>query len=271
MNMNTQIYYFSGTGNSLRIAQELAIRLSDCEIIPIIGALTNNGIKSNADSVGFVFPIYTFTLPPIVEEFIRNIDLSSASYIFAIPCRICSSSVFSKINRLLHKQKQKLAIAHYIEMPQNYIMVFPVPCSDEVEILDLRMQEEVKTVAEAINSQKILESKKDGILLWFVSHLLFPFVRFIYNGTNYFGMEKRFYSDEKCMGCGICEQVCLSGTVVMEDSCPIWKQDTECLHCLACLHYCPSHAVQIRRSKTLKKDRYHHPRVTFKEIAKQKK
>jgi Pyruvate/2-oxoacid:ferredoxin oxidoreductase delta subunit/flavodoxin len=268
--MSTQIYYFSGTGNSLHIARELAKQINNCEIIPIISALERKRIKSKADSVGFVFPINAFTLPPIVREFIGKIDLSSASYIFAIPARICFSSVFSAINKILRKQGKELALAHCIEMPQNYIIVFPVPGSDEIEKLESKMQEEVAKVAKKIHSRKIAGIKKDGPLLWMLNHILFSLVRLVYNVTNQFGMQKRFYADDRCTGCGICEQVCLSGTIVMEDSHPVWKQDTECLHCLACLHYCPNHAVQIRKSKTLIRGRYHHPEVSVKDIARQK-
>lgn len=268
--MSTQIYYFSGTGNSLRIARGLVKQLNNCEIIPIISALKRKRIKSKADIVGFVFPIYAFSLPPIVKEFIGNIDLSSASYIFAIPSRICSSLVFFAINKILRKQGKELAFAHYIEMPQNYIMVFPVPDSDEIKKLDSKMQEEVTKVAEKISSRKFENIKKDEPLLWLVSHTLFSLMRLVYNVTNYFWMQKRFYADDRCTGCGTCEQVCLSGTVIMRESHPIWKQDTECLHCLACLHYCPNHAVQIRKSKTLIKGRYHHPEVSFKDIIRQK-
>ena len=37
--MNTEIYYFSGTGNSLFVAKELQKRLTDSNLIPIIGLL----------------------------------------------------------------------------------------------------------------------------------------------------------------------------------------------------------------------------------------
>lgn len=50
------IFYFSGTGNSLHVAQELAVTLDDTlynmtssEPLPLL---------TNGESVGFVFPIY---------------------------------------------------------------------------------------------------------------------------------------------------------------------------------------------------------------------
>ena len=34
--MSIEIYYFSGTGNSLHVAQQLRKRLPDCTLIPIL-------------------------------------------------------------------------------------------------------------------------------------------------------------------------------------------------------------------------------------------
>lgn len=40
--METTIYYFSGTGNSLKIAQDFANKLGNTELIPITKAIKEN-------------------------------------------------------------------------------------------------------------------------------------------------------------------------------------------------------------------------------------
>ena len=55
--MGTQIYYFSGTGNSLHIAKELQNRLSDTNLISMISAIKSNKMETKVDKVGFIFPI----------------------------------------------------------------------------------------------------------------------------------------------------------------------------------------------------------------------
>jgi flavodoxin len=40
--MGTEIYYFSGTGNSLYVARELQKRVPEAELIPIVSLLKNN-------------------------------------------------------------------------------------------------------------------------------------------------------------------------------------------------------------------------------------
>ncbi|MGE5485854.1 MAG: 4Fe-4S dicluster domain-containing protein [Ignavibacteriales bacterium] len=49
-----------------------------------------------------------------------------------------------------------------------------------------------------------------------------------------------FYSDQKCLGCGTCERVCLSGRVWMVDKKPVWDGKVRCYTCRACLNYCPA-------------------------------
>ena len=56
--MSTEIYYFSGTGNSLHVARELQKRIPETNLIPIVSLLNNNVIETNGETVGFVFPIH---------------------------------------------------------------------------------------------------------------------------------------------------------------------------------------------------------------------
>jgi flavodoxin len=54
--MSTEIYYFSGTGNSLHVAKELQKRLPGSKLIPIVSFLDNDVVIIKGETVGFVFP-----------------------------------------------------------------------------------------------------------------------------------------------------------------------------------------------------------------------
>jgi len=43
--MNTEIYYFSGTGNSLHVAKELQKRIPETNLIPIVSLLKKMLLK----------------------------------------------------------------------------------------------------------------------------------------------------------------------------------------------------------------------------------
>jgi len=53
--MGNIVFYFSGTGNSLKVAKNLAKELDDCEIISM--SKTYN-LAKEYDRIGFVYPVY---------------------------------------------------------------------------------------------------------------------------------------------------------------------------------------------------------------------
>lgn len=85
--MTMQIYYFSGTGNSLHVARELQKIIPAAELIPIAGVLKSAELKTSADQVGLVFPCHGLTFPIPVKRFLKKVDATSANYFFAIATR----------------------------------------------------------------------------------------------------------------------------------------------------------------------------------------
>ncbi len=112
--MSIQIYYFSGTGNSLFIARQLQKRIPGSTIIPMVGLLREKVIRTQGNTIGFVFPVHALTIPIAVKKFIAKLDIKSAEYVFAIATRYGSIfRGFEKIDYLLRK-KQKQLDSHFI-------------------------------------------------------------------------------------------------------------------------------------------------------------
>jgi ferredoxin len=264
-----EIYYFSGTGNSLHVARELQERIPGVTLIPIMSVMKEESIRSTADTVGLVFPINAFTMPNIFKEFLKKADFSSASYLFAVGTRCSDPKVFTHINRLL--KGQKLDACFSIEMPQNYIPVFEVYSSEEIAACESALQQRLVDMTDIITCRRPYHEPKLPLFTRIMIGILFPVIRFVFNVTRYFGLAKAFYADERCTGCGTCEKVCLSGKISMRDGKPVWNPDTDCIFCLACLHYCPVRAIQAKGKKTEKRGRYHHPDIKPGDIAGQKK
>jgi hypothetical protein len=59
-------------------------------------------------------------MPIPVKQFISLADVHSASYLFAVTTRVCSSRVFTDIDKMLHKQGKALDTAFCVEMAENY-------------------------------------------------------------------------------------------------------------------------------------------------------
>ena len=266
--MNTGIYYFSGTGNSLRIARELKERLDDTEIIPIIPLLKNESIMPEAETVGMVFPVQSFSYPWVAAEFMKRLDLSRVNYLFAIASSHCFYKLFRDLEKFL-SGNNKFDAFYAIEMPQNYIPMFDIPLPEEVEEADRRMEEILDVAVQVITAKKIHRPKDSP--LWFpLSNLIFPLFTGFFRNYRLLDMGRSFYADEKCSGCGICEKVCLADRIEMVNGHPHWLNGKKCMYCFACLHLCPAKSVQIKGRNTDKKDRYQHPKVTVTDIISQK-
>jgi ferredoxin len=264
-----QLYTFSGTGNSLHAARELAARFPDAELIPIMRALQEDEIETHADIVGLVFPIHAFTLPWSVRDFLARADFSSASYIFAVATRECFSRVFNDIDKLLARGGKRLDAGFAFEMPQNYIPVFETYSPEECARTEAGMREALDRIKATVAARET-HRPKDPAWLFLLSHVMMPLVSTTFHKLRFPNMEKSFYADETCTGCGTCESVCPTGKITLAEGKPVWADSTRCAYCFACLHYCPAEAVQIKGRKTAEKGRYHHPAIKAADIAAQK-
>jgi flavodoxin len=118
--MSTDIYYFSGTGNSLHVAKELQKRLPETNLIPIVSLLNKDVIKTNAETVGFVFPIYFTTVPVPVRRFLKKLNLKSAKYTFSVLTRIGTFCVANiNVKGILKKKGKSLDSQFILNMASN--------------------------------------------------------------------------------------------------------------------------------------------------------
>ncbi len=268
--MTTEIFYFSGTGNSLYVARQIALNLPNVKLTPIISSLNTDHYKTNADIVGFLFPLHAFTMPAPVKLFLQRILINPSSYLFAVATRGGSPcNVFLHINNLLKKQGKQLDAQFFINMPNNYLPAFDVATSKELTKLEHETEEQIQLITHVLhNKQPYKEKDPHGSFL--EENILFPILTQVFHKTGYFNTQNNFFSNESCTGCGICEKVCLSGKIKMNDNRPDWDKSVNCTYCFSCIHYCPAKAIQIKKSKTELKGRYHHKTVCYKDIADQK-
>lgn len=281
--MNTEIYYFSGTGNSLFLAKEVQKRIPDSEILPIACLLNKDKIISGAKIIGFVFPVHALTIPLALMKFLRKFNCSGAEYIFAIADRHGTVFYgFKKIDRLLKKHGKSLDAQFVIDMCNNESRHpdYQVPSEEEIEACERAALKKLDTAAEIILKRGRHEynikdypipTASNPISAFIIEKLVLALMGIAEHtrGVNY------FYHDERCTGCGICEKVCLSGKLSIDSGKPIWKKEVSCYMCFACLNFCPVKAVQIRdipgvKSYTKENGRYPHPYASIGDMQKQK-
>jgi len=281
--MSTEIYYFSGTGNSLYVAKELQKRIPDSIIIPIVSLLNKKVIQTQGKTVGFVFPVHALTIPIAVKKFIRKAEMKSSEYLFAIATR--DGSIFrgfKKIDKLLKKKNKHLNSHFILNMCNNESRHkgYKIPSESDILSLEKVAQEKLDAIQNIIinkmTSREIDVNYSDGFTYHpILNYLLEKLVLLGMTVAEYIGGVNYFYIDTRCNGCGICEKVCLSKKIKIKDNKPIWQKNVLCYMCFACLNYCPKKSVQIKdipgvKSYTRENGRYSHPYATVEDIAGQK-
>lgn len=269
--LKTEIYFFSGTGNSLVIAKDLAARLEG-DLLPIIPYLNKTVINTDAKIIGVVFPIYDFKAPELVENFVRHLADIKSKYIFAVASYgFLPLKATRKLAKIVESCGGKLSGGFIVQMPHNGIGHEPSVVEEQKELFNnwsVKL-EMIKQYVVDQNEGK-LETKNffrhfilSGLFLRTIRELLPVLRQVIFKGWN----SLTFFADEKCNGCGTCNLVCPLNNITLTDGKPLWHDN--CAACFACLQWCPKEAIQAGKL-TVNKKRYHHPNVTLSDIIKQK-
>lgn len=284
--MSTEIYYFSGTGNSLHVAKELQERLPGAKLVPILSLEGRESVRTSGETVGFVFPHYASSLPKVVHAFIEKLDLGSARYLFAIVTRGGTKTwAFVEIDGILEEKGRRLDSFFAITMPGGndaLVKGYANQITEErIQRLESEMLARLDAIQRIIVNREVSREEDLGTveppaflkpvlpLLDAASPLLIRLGRMVESSFD-------FYYDQECTGCGVCERVCLAGKVQMVDERPVWQEAVKCHGCFACLSFCPEESIQVRSKWYLKSytdvnGRYHHPQITAKDIARQKR
>jgi len=251
--MKTSIYYFTGTGNSLVVARDIAEKLGDTELIPI-----NKTDKIKGDRIGVVFPVYMFGLPLIVKRFLEK--LKTGKYIFAVAtCGGMAGGTINKVRNILHKNNMKLDAGFVVDMPGNYIPMYGAKPKKVQDKLFSKEKEKTELIAKYVISKKTGRYDNNNIIL----RTLFSSIIYNLASNKIPKYDKNFWADDNCNGCRICEKVCPVKNIKMEDDKPVWQG--HCEQCFACLQWCPKEAIQYGKNTKTRK-RYHHPDVSLKDM-----
>jgi ferredoxin/flavodoxin len=267
----TEIYYFSGTGNSLVIARTLAEKLGG-KLSPIVPFLSKETVESDAEVIGLVFPIYDFKVPPIIQSFAKKFSKLDSKYVFAVATYgFMPMKAMKKFQKTVQDRGGRLSGGFVISMPNNGIITETItPKRQE------RMQKAWNKKLENINEYVIGQRRGKIETSNFFTDLILNGL-FIKATPKLLGLAKEvalrgwksfaFAADNNCNSCGTCVQVCPMNNIRLESGKPSWS--INCALCFACLQWCPKEAIQAGRM-TVNKPRYHHPDAKIQDIIKQK-
>ncbi len=261
--METAIFYYTGTGNSLWVARTLAEGLGGAEVISISDWMREKKTISSK-TIGIIFPVHMWGVPEPVIKFISALKPLSADYIFAAAVDAGQvANTLVQLSRILKKNGMKLASGFEIQLPSNYIpWGGPGPKEKQQERFGAASRK-IAGMISSIKNREVRPVEKGPLWQRGVFSLLYQ-VSF----KQVPKMDKSFWVDEKCNHCGICSKVCPAENIKMVEGKPVW--DHRCEQCLACIQWCPQTAIQYGK-KTPGYERYHHPEVGVGEMVRKAK
>lgn len=255
--MKTIVFWFSGTGNSLAIARDLAAALGDAELVPMAKVI--GGQIPTAERVGFVFPVYGFGLPGIVADFLRKLPVNSRAYYFSVAdCGGLPGAPHRQAQRILRAGGGRLAAGWTLFMPANYpVMHDSPPAARQQEYFD-KMKERLPGIAGTIGRSQPGPLEDSSVPFRWIAHLVnhMAIRKFRKSGRN-------FWVEATCRQCGLCAKVCPVDNIRPVDKKPTWLN--HCEQCMACLQWCPVEAIQYGAATKTRK-RYHHPQAKAKDF-----
>lgn len=258
--MPSTLYYFTGTGNSLSIAQQVAKALGDSEIVSVPRLMRNEGpVIPPGPVIGIVSPVYFMGLPEIVVRFISRLDLSRVDYVFVIITMGASgASAAGQCSTLLGEKGHPADACFTVVMPESYIPMFEVKSEEESRPLIQSASQEADRIASVIRDRK-----QETVAINPVKNALFMLVNRVWK-RNLHTKDKKFFATDACTSCGTCGRICPADNICVEKGQhPVWLH--RCEQCFACLQFCPASAVQFGK-KTTGKRRYHHPDIHVKTL-----
>ena len=248
------VFYFSATGNSRFVAEKAAAEFG-LETVDITGALRQKRFSYETggdEKVIFVLPVYFWGLPAPVMDFLQQVEFTGASKAEVCVILTCGGSAGSSdrmFEKAMHGKNCTVKAAYFIVMPDNFVLMLQVP-NPEAQVMLLKKAE--KAMEEIFESIRFNYRKgyRSGLAARLGSKAAYRFYRKLRS-------TRKFWVQDSCIGCGLCQTVCPSSAITMEEGRPVWTRDT-CAWCTACINRCPAEAIQYGK-KSEKKGRYVHP------------
>ena len=263
------IFYFSGTGNTKWVAEQIAEAIG--EELLYIPELIRKGLYEHklheGERIGFCFPAHGWQPPRIVRDYIRQLRIAipkndANAFCWALTtCGDNMGEAMTILNKELAANTQlqttdgrplQAEALFSVIMPESYVCL-PFMKTDPEE-KETRKIEQAKSQLPHII--QIVEERRRGVeeLEKGATPRLYSYVIGGYFNKKMISDRKFTVDNDVCIQCGKCAQVCPVDNI--KGTPPEWIHNGRCTSCLACYHRCPVHAINYGNI-TRRRDQYY--------------
>ena len=245
------VLYYSATGNTEYIAQEIAKRLDD-ECIDLLPRIKNQDYSNLHSEKPFIIcaPVYVCEMPRFMSKYLKKQTFSGNRNVYFIFTSGGYCGISGQLAKwMFGKKKMKYMGRAEFKMPRNYVAndSYPMLAKEEVEERITNSYKMIAPVVETIQSGNKLKARH---IFLFETIITLPFNPV---WCKYKLLAKDFYSTDACIGCGKCVKLCPLNNITLKDKAPVWGD--HCTHCMACIGNCPTRAIEYGKI-TQEKEQY---------------
>lgn len=261
------IYCFSGTGNTLKVANFIKDNLEKLDISTDVFSIDYESYKAksypspnNYDKVGIAYPIYGFNAPYLVNRFVKFLEKAKKSQkVFIIktsgePFKMNNLSSGIMKRHLKHKGYDVFYEKHYL-MPYNIMFRYP----DGLVKQMYETSEKYSCIsANRIKNEEreLLKGNVGAVIMGFICKLVWPGGPII--GRTFRPIKK------KCTKCSLCIKRCPMKNISVNKKNGFPKFGGHCAICMRCVMNCPANAINAGIMNEWKVN----PKYPFEEILK---
>jgi len=244
-NKKIDIYWFSGSGNTLFVAKVITefLKENNFEVNLKQIKYTNPSTVDINRTIGLAIPVAEQGTYPFIWDFINKLPSpdkngkTDAGVFMVDTMMLYSGGIKGPVKKILEKKGFHLLGAKEIIMPNTLLKLKNQPDKDMLKM------EKGQLTAETF-AKDIMTGKAVWKDIPFYSDMMASFSK---KDSTWNVFRKYFplkVDNEKCTGCRLCERICPEnswtfdkGKIEMN-----WKK-TDCIFCLRCFSYCPTEAI----------------------------
>lgn len=249
------IYFFSGCGNTAYATRRLSSILG--ESCKLISDWNPEEESFEGNSLGFLFPVYSWGVPPNMLDFISRLPeafwetVKEQNISVWMVCTHGDDAGYTDkmLSDALAIHDVNLKGAWSMIMPNTYVLLpgFDVDSrkveSKKLDSAPARIEEIGKKISSGDWETDIVRGGFPKVK----TNLLYP--GFVKMGIN----PKKWNWNAECIRCGKCVKACPVHNIRMQGGHPHWGEN--CVMCLGCYHHCPVHAINYK-NRTDRKGQY---------------
>ena len=246
------VFYFTGTGNSLYIAKHI-----EEHPISIPQVIHKEHQAYSADSIGIVAPVYGHEVPQMVKDFLKKNTFRTDYFYMILTYGNRHGGAAELAQKLCWECGIAVRYINVIQMVDNWLPSFDM---DEQRTIDKHIPEQLVPILTDLHAKKsaiapVTDADRAAHQQFLAGVSKLPADAW----------QHLIRVTDACIGCGICEKVCPSGSIRVVNGKAVHTPGN-CQTCLACVHTCPQKAIGLAMPEKNPNARYRNEHVSLTEI-----